>query len=247
MPAVTNRVPPSPRLLTVFSILLTLLVPPLLVLTSVRLVMTEGYLSIIYNRPDFPTDEYGFTREDRRHYAPYALQYLLGPAGIEYLGNLTFPGGQALFNERELTHMVDVKRVFQTALLVFGILLLMFAILLGITVRTVEGRQMLRQGLFGGGLLTLAILAGLVIFLLVNWETFFTNFHNLFFASGTWVFDYSDTLIRLFPIPFWQDTALTIGGLSALGAIAILIGCWQWNRQAHAEHSAPFSQSSTSR
>jgi len=39
----------------------TLIIPPLLVLTSVRIVMTDTFLTLEYNRPGFPPDRYGFT------------------------------------------------------------------------------------------------------------------------------------------------------------------------------------------
>ena len=35
--------------------------------------------------------------------------------------------------------------------------------------------------------------------------SFFAGFHSLFFEGDSWLFLYSDTLIRLFPIRFWQD------------------------------------------
>ena len=77
----------------------------------------------------------------------------------------------------------------------------------------------------------LFVALGVVFFIVSNWETFFTDFHNLFFARGSWVFEYSDTLIRLFPIRFWQDAALTVGGLIAVEALLILVGCWWWMRR----------------
>jgi integral membrane protein (TIGR01906 family) len=57
-----------------------------------------------------------------------------------------------------------------------------------------------------------------VIIAALSWDTFFTSFHSIFFASGTWQFEYSDTLIRLFPEQFWFDAAVTIGALTILGA-----------------------------
>src|SRR5258708_38715958 len=95
---------------TILSILVTLVVPVLLVLLCVRLVMTNTYLQLEYNKPDFPPDGYGFSLQDRLHYAPFAIQYLLGPDGIEYLGKLTFPNGRPLYSQRELQHMVHVKK-----------------------------------------------------------------------------------------------------------------------------------------
>jgi integral membrane protein (TIGR01906 family) len=221
----------SRGLLTALSILVTLLVPVALVLVSVRLVMTETYLALEYNKPDFPPDIYGFTLADRLHYAPYAVQYLLSNAGIDYLADLKMPDGGRFFNERELSHMADVKKVTQAALGVLGAALVLLALIGAVLVRSAEGRRALRQGLFGGGLLMLAILVGLLLFIAVNWDSFFTDFHELFFASGTWVFAYSDSLIRLFPVRFWQDTALTVGGLSAFGAALLMAGVWWWARR----------------
>src|SRR5258706_12731938 len=106
----------SQQLLPILSILITLLVPVLLVLISVRVVMTDSYLNIEYNKPDFPEDPYGFTLTDRLHFAPYALNYMLGPGDISYLGDLKFTNGNPLYNSRELQHMIDVKRVFQLAI-----------------------------------------------------------------------------------------------------------------------------------
>ncbi|MEP7290029.1 MAG: TIGR01906 family membrane protein [Chloroflexota bacterium] len=224
------------------SILITLMIPVLLVLISVRLVMTETYLNLEYNKPDFPPDSYGFSLADRLYYAPFAVQYLLGSANISYLGNLKFATGETLYTQRELQHMVDVKNVFQAALGVLEILLVLLIVMLIVMLRRPDGHDAVRRGLFSGGLLTLVILVGLVLFVLINWDTFFTDFHDLFFAEGTWVFDYSDSLIRLFPIRFWQDAVLTIGGMSTVGAVLIMVGCWWWARRessVSAYHYAP--------
>src|SRR5258707_5245137 len=221
----------SSRLLLALSLLITLMVPVLLALISVRLVMTETYLVLEYNKPDFPPDDYGFTLADRLRLAPYALQYIMGNAGIEYLGNLTFDSGQPLYTQRELQHMIDVKTVVHAAMLVLIATAILFVFAAAIMARSIEGRRWLRRGLFSGALLVLVILIALGSLLTVNWDTFFTGFHDLFFASGTWVFDYSDTLIRLFPVRFWQDAALAIGGMSAVGTLFILSGCWWWARR----------------
>src|SRR5438552_15740472 len=120
------------RLQAILSILVTLVVPVLLVMLCVRLVMTDTYLQLEYNKPDFPPDGYGFSLQDRLHYAPFALNYLLGSDGIDYLGKLTFPDGRPLYGERELQHMVDVKKVFTGVLIVLSVTVLIFAVLLAV-------------------------------------------------------------------------------------------------------------------
>src|SRR5579859_5704309 len=95
----------------VLSLVVTLAVPIVLLLLSARLVMSDTYLQIEYNKPDFPPDSYGLSLQDRLQYAPYTLDYMLGPYPIDYLGNLTFPDGSPLYNAREVQHLLNVKTV----------------------------------------------------------------------------------------------------------------------------------------
>jgi integral membrane protein (TIGR01906 family) len=222
----------SARLRRLNSILITLLVPVVIVLGSARLLVTETYLRLEYAKPDFPPDPYGFTAADRLHYAPFAVNYLLNGEGIDYLRALTLPDGSPLYEERELRHMVDVQKVVQWAWAVLAGCAILCAALTGLLARSPDGRYALRRGLFGGGLLMLAILGALLIYMLLDWDRVFTTFHSLFFAQGSWQFYYTDSLIRLFPIRFWQDAALTVGGMSASGAILIMVFCRWWARRA---------------
>lgn len=206
---------------------ITIALPIILTLISVRVVMTPAFIKFEYNRPGFPEDVYGFTREERLHYAPLALDYLLTGAGIDYLGDLTFNDGYPLFNERELRHMVDVKVVVRAA---FTGLMVLFLGLVAVGYSLWRGEQTrveFWQGLFNGAVLTISIIIFIIVFALTAWDAFFTSFHTLFFEQDTWRFAYSDMLIRLFPEQFWFDAALTIGTLTALGAVGILLVAWK--------------------
>lgn len=211
--------------------LVTLGVPVLLVLGSVRLVMTPQYLSFEYHRPDMTADYYGFTLDDRLRWGPIGVEYLLSDADISLLGDLRFPSGGALFTPRELQHMVDVKHVTVAAfsvLLVAGIIVPLAAVAL---IRMGRGVQ-LRNALFRGAVLTLGAIAAVVFSAIVAWDTFFTLFHQAFFADGTWVFYTSDTLIRLYPEKFWFDAAITIGVIVIGGAFVIVWLCIRHMRRA---------------
>lgn len=200
---------------------ITLSVPLLLTLLSVRLVMTPLFLQFEYNRPGFPDDRYGLTKEDRLEYAPYALDYLINGEPITYLADLKFPNGKGIFNGREMRHMQDVQTVTQAAftlLIVDGIVFVAVSLWLWR-----KHRSRLFQALRDGSLLTLSMIGAIVVVAVVAWDTFFTGFHRLFFESGTWQFAYSDTLIRLFPEQFWFDAALVIGGLTGSGALLLLV------------------------
>jgi integral membrane protein (TIGR01906 family) len=204
---------------------LTLTLPFLLALISIRMVMTPLFLQFEYSRPDFPEDYYGFTREDRLNYAPFAIQYLLNDEDISFLGDLKFSDGRSMYNARELHHMRDVKLVTQYAYLLAvagGIAYVLAAFFL-----YRNAPAALRQGIMSGSLLTLGIIAAIIVIAILNWDFFFTGFHTLFFSSGTWRFEYSDTLIRLFPEQFWFDAALLIGGMTMIGAVTALLISWR--------------------
>jgi uncharacterized membrane protein len=54
--------------------------------------------------------------------------------------------------------------------------------------------------------------------------SFFTAFHHLFFTGDSWLFLFSDTLIRLFPIRFWQDAFLFAAIIALGGGVALGLG-----------------------
>ena len=63
----------QPGWLTATRIVLQVLIPIIMVLTSVRLLMTDAFVRFNYALPGFPEDRYGFTQADRLHHAPIAL------------------------------------------------------------------------------------------------------------------------------------------------------------------------------
>lgn len=212
----------KPLFKSIAGLFLTLAVPLMLTLLSVRVVMTPLFLQLEYHRPGFPADRYGFTLDDRLRLAPYAVDYLLNGESIDYLGDLTFPDGSSLYTDRELMHMEDVKVVTQIAYLV---LVIVGAITLALSVwmsRRPEWRKVFQQGIFNGAALTLGLVVMIVAGAVIAWDVFFTSFHQMFFADGTWVFLFSDTLIRLFPEQFWFDAALVIGTLTVTGAVVMI-------------------------
>jgi integral membrane protein (TIGR01906 family) len=230
MTATENQIR-APRLFSILSYLLAILIPVLLVLGSIRLITTEPYLRLEYAKPDFPPDPYGMTREERLYFAPFVLHYMFSSEGINYLIQLTFENGDSVFLPEELKHLVDVKKVVDWAMLVLVGGIVIFAGIVLILGRSQSGRVALRRGLAIGGISTLAILGSLLAYVILDWDNFFTRFHNVFFAEGSWTFAYSDSLIRLFPIRFWQDAAITVGGLSAAGSLLLIgIAVW-WSRQ----------------
>jgi integral membrane protein (TIGR01906 family) len=203
--------------------IVTILVPVALVLTAVRAMFSPLFLRFEYNTPGFPPDPIGFTQADRLRWSQYAVDYLVNSAGISYLGDLRFDDGRPQYNERELEHMVDVKNTVQAA---FKVWYFSLAALLVLGVWAWRGGWWaeFRHGLQRGGWLSIFLLGTIILLALLSFGVLFVAFHNVFFAPGTWTFEYSDTLIRLFPERFWRDIFIYIGVLSIAGGLLLALG-----------------------
>ena len=92
----------------------TILVPVVLIFIGIRLLASEFFLELEYRRASFPFDTYGFTTEERLEYANLCIQYLTTEGDISLLSEAHFTDGSPLFNERELSHMEDVKKGLPT-------------------------------------------------------------------------------------------------------------------------------------
>jgi integral membrane protein (TIGR01906 family) len=217
--------------------MIALLLPAVIVVSVVRFVTNPWYLEFEYHTPGFPADPYGFTLQDRLKYGILAVEYLNNSAGISFLGDLRFPPGQQappatcqemadcthLYTDRELQHMLDVKNVLIGATWV----LIGAAVILVVLLIWALKAKWMREYIKGhqrGGILTLILLGLIILSVLVAFNYIFVIFHEIFFKAGTWTFLFSDTLIRLFPERFWQDTFLMVGGLSAALGLIFFFG-----------------------
>ena len=73
------------------------------------------------------------------------------------------------------------------------------------------------------GVVAAVVAVGMFLIPDLFWS-FFSGFHALFFEGDSWLFAYSDTLIRLFPIRFWQDTFLFAALIAVAGGLGLAYG-----------------------
>lgn len=214
----------------VLQVLLALFFPIVVLIAAVRAVASPVFLWIEYHRPGFPGDGQGFTTEDRLTYGSAGLDYLFNAAPARYLSELQYQGGQ-LFAESEVSHMTDVKIVMLITMAVGVLLALLCVVFMVALARTAKGG--IRRALFAGSLWMLVVLIAAAVLAVLGWEAFFAGFHSLFFADGTWTFQASDALIRLYPNQFWMDAGIGIAGLVLLTLLITLICTWPTRRRRH--------------
>jgi integral membrane protein (TIGR01906 family) len=206
-------------------ILIIILIPLIIIMTSVRLLFNPLFLEVEYRMPGFPEDSYGFSLQDRLKWSKISLDYLFNSSDSTFLANQKFSDGTPLYNDRELSHMADVKKVVQSALddwLIGIIVLFIFWLWSG------RGGWWLdfRKSVSIGGWVTVGLILVVLTFIAINFSTLFTDFHKLFFTDNSWTFFYSDTLIRLFPMRLWQDSFIYLSILSLItgGCLAFFLG-----------------------
>ncbi|NDK31002.1 lipoprotein intramolecular transacylase Lit [Nesterenkonia haasae] len=74
-------------------------------------------------------------------------------------------------------------------------------------------------------------MVGIAVLAIVDWQFFFTEFHNLFFPQGNWSFPSDSTLIRLYPEQFWIDAGIWVAALLLIFSIIALLVTWPTKRR----------------
>lgn len=174
-----------------------------------------------------PPDRYGMTTDERLALAYENLRFLRHTAPAEeviyLLQQLRLPNGDLLYNQREIDHMIDVKHVTDDLRNVWAIAgLIVSGGWLYFVLKRADGRQAW-QTIMWGGVFTVAVLLAIALVILLAWDFFFVQFHELLFPPGTWTFAYTDGLIRLFPEKFWFDVGVLISGGALLLGIATAV------------------------
>ena len=202
----------------------TVLLPLIVLMLSVRLLITPTFAKIEYRMPGFPEDPFGFSLEDRLKWSAPSIKYLVNSEDITFLGAMAFEDGEPIFNASELSHMEDVKVVVTGMRIALAALMV---VLLAVSIIAVRKgwRSALLLALRRGGWGVLGLIAAVLLMLVVNFDQLFTWFHQMFFTSGTWQFYTSDTLIRLFPMRFWQDAFIAVGVISLAIGIILIVFC----------------------
>jgi len=202
----------------IINALVTLSIPIIISVLIILVLVSPLFLNLEYSRPGFPEDIYGFSTEERLNFGNQTRKYLIGNSTLEDLQALEFDNGDPIYIERELSHLEDVKIVLQGVLRVFyGAGAVFF--LGGYFARAGDSQDSFIEAISRGGKLTAGLLVIILGLTLISFQALFTNFHQIFFEGDSWLFFFTDTLIRLFPVRLWQDVFLVFGILTLGGGI----------------------------
>jgi integral membrane protein (TIGR01906 family) len=174
-------------------------------------IITPNFLEAQYAQ--LRPDPFGLTNTERLELAKTAVLYihLWAPpeTALNIIAEQTLPAGTPLYAKEELSHLIDVKHLTDTIRIMgLSALALLFTCL--ITLYPPRLRRFALQRTAVGGLLLIPAALLLLIGIILLWPLFFVKFHELLFADGTWTFNETAGLIRLFPELFWFRVGQTI-------------------------------------
>jgi integral membrane protein (TIGR01906 family) len=139
--------------------------------------------------------------------------------------------GTPVLEERERSHMRDVRGVFA------GFFLIAAVAAVGLVVLIAGARRLghperawsaIRTGM--RGLIVAIVVAGVVA--AVAFDQLFELFHRLFFPAGSFTFDpRTDRLVQLFPFTFWSETTIVLGAVIVVTAALLSVGFGRWARR----------------
>jgi integral membrane protein (TIGR01906 family) len=188
--------------------LLFITVPLILLLSPLYLFVTNAFVRYEYRQKGFPPSV-RFDDLERLRLSATIIGYLRGRNSLQDMAAMRTAGEVAMRAE-EVGHIADVKRVMDGFYVAHGVALLLAlssALVLWFSVRRGTLGPALRRGIW----ITCGIIALIVGASLIDFETFFTHFHQLFFSADSWLFYEEDTLIQLYPLTLWMDAVWKIG------------------------------------
>ncbi len=129
------------------------------------------------------------------------------------------------FNQREKDHMVDVKDLFLKGFFVRNIATILFVLTFVIlTIKNIKNIEYLARSYI---LVFLALFAFLVIIgfiISMDFDKYFTMFHEMFFTNDLWILNpETDLLINLVPLEFFMDISKYIARTFARLSGAVLL------------------------
>lgn len=127
--------------------------------------------------------------------------------------NYQLDNNEAFFNQKEIDHMLDVQQLYLSSRLVYRLAWIIF-----VTMSLYYYRLGKKQFLFllkesyQHTFIFFGLFLGVIaLFAISDFNTFWTNFHKLFFRNDLWLLNpATDRLIQMVPLPFFTQLSFNI-------------------------------------
>lgn len=175
------------------------------------------------------SEDLGMTDKDLNKATETLLDYLQDKRSDIKVEIIVKGTKQEAFNSKEAAHMVDVKELYQFALVLRIVCIILFVVsFVYMLIRMKKGAFTL----FSIDYMKVAVFFALVFTALAIWafadfDTFWTSFHKIVFRNELWLLDPStDLMINLFPSAFFSALVFRIVAMFAGSFIILFLGSY---------------------
>ena len=199
-----------------------------LLITSVEAVAywTPGYYEKEYTKYNVTADVH-MEMDELLKVTHEMMAYLRGSREDLHVPAIVSGQSREFFNEREIAHMEDVRKLFIGGLMVRRICIAVACLcLLLLVFMKAEVGKILPRSICAGTALFFALVCGLAGLISKNFTKYFVIFNHKIFDNDLWILNpETDLLINIVPEPFFMDTAARIALVFAGSVLIIFILC----------------------
>lgn len=203
-----------------------------LVVLSVELVVFDkGFYASEYSKLN-TAQAIGIQEEDLMKTTTQLLEYVKGNNDDLTMRYDIHGFNRQVFSQKEIDHMVDVRDLYLTARNVrrMGMMVLLGLLAYGLIDKTQRHQRIkqLAQSIIDSLIVMGAVVVFLGAFYLIDFNRFWTTFHELMFTNDLWLLDpRTDILIQMVPTQFFIDCVGRIMIYTAVSLVgALILGCW---------------------
>jgi integral membrane protein (TIGR01906 family) len=202
-----------------------LLVPALFLFSFERSALDRGYHQRLYNGLQ-SAQLAGVDEATLSEIGDMLVDYLNGARDDLNMTAMVNEAVQPVFNEREVTHMADVKGLFDLERRVQAVFAGLGLALLAYGLIGPGWSKRLRRAGLTGQLFWLALLLTVVIWAIIDFDGLFRRFHGLLFTNDLWLLNpKTDLMIRMLPEQFFASVAAR-AAVWMLAGQALLAALW---------------------
>ena len=188
-------------MMKLYRVIICITIPIFLIMLFASILTTKQYLLL--------SKGHYATHEDIYYDHDYAADRIMGYLNYRYDDlNFGLDENATIMRPIEISHMVDVKNLY-TGLRIVAISSLIIGVSLSLYMYKKDKNELYKtlKALPLAPILFIVFLGG---FMLIDFNTAFTAFHQIFFSNDDWLLYSDDVLILLLPEMFWMVSGLII-------------------------------------
>ena len=200
---------------------MVLLVPVVLMCMFEFVALDESYHQTLYERFD-AVETTGLTQDGIERVGAALVSYLKGHRSDLMMTESVYGIEEQVFGADEMTHMVDVYRLFDQGRMIRNGLTIAAMLLIGTGIWLAKSGRILFCALRDAVLAWIVGLAVSIGWVALDFNHAFIRFHELLFQNELWLMDDSQLMIRMLPEAFFMDVAQRSAWAMAIALIVLL-------------------------